>query len=495
MNNKVIRFIRGNIFEYILLSLILILGFTLRLYKIQNPIADWHSWRQADTASVTRTYIESGINLLLPKFHDISKIQSGIFNPEGYRMVEFPIYNALTALVANSFPVLTMETWARLVTILCALITAFFLYLIGKKLMGKWAGILSAFFYLTIPFNIYFTRVILPDPMGVTFGIIAVWAFLEFYGKGKKIYFIISSVFFALMLLIKPYLGFYVFPMIYLATKKYGIKSFFKDKKVISGLVIFCLIAFLPFFLWRGWEAKFPEGIPFYKWAFNGNLIRFKPSWWYWIFSERLGHLILGSLGLIPFIFGSINRQKGNKVIQAFLLGALFYVVAVANANVMHDYYQILTIPVLALTLASGSIYLWRDNPFNKTLTRFVLVISIGVMFITGWNQIKGNYSINHPEIIEVGNRIDEITPKDALIMAPYNGDTAFLYQTKRWGWPAMDSSIDNIIDRGADYYVSLNLGDSDTKMIESRFKTVEKTDKYIIIDLGQRLPKGNDGI
>ena len=31
-------------FELFLLLLILVGGFAVRLYKIDNPIADWHSW-------------------------------------------------------------------------------------------------------------------------------------------------------------------------------------------------------------------------------------------------------------------------------------------------------------------------------------------------------------------------------------------------------------------------------------------------------------------
>ncbi len=488
MKNKFIHFIKSKYFEYVLLTIVLILGVLVRLYKINNPIADWHSWRQADTASVSKIYVDEGINLLVPRYHDVSSIQSGIDNPEGYRMVEFPFYNALNALLFQTFPFLSLEVWARLITIACAVTTALFLYLIGKKIIGKWTGILSAFFYLLIPFNIYFTRVILPDPMGVMFGVISLWAFLEFFYSGKKILILVSAIFFAAALLIKPYLGVYLLPIIYLAVKKYGIKNFFKDKHLIVGTLLYLLICFAPLFIWRVWEANYPAGIPFYKWAFNGNLIRFRPSWWYWIFGERLGHIILGSLGLIPFIFGVLNTKTKNLFIQTFLGGSFFYVIFVANANVMHDYYQILIIPSLSLALASGSYYLWNNQIFNKLTSRIILIISIGVMLITGWNQIKGNYAVNHPELIEIGKRIDEITPKDALIVIPYNGDTAFLYQTKRWGWPAIDDSIDNIISRGADYYVSVDLGSKDTKMIEGRFKTIEKTDRYLIIDLHSEL-------
>ncbi|MCX6704564.1 MAG: hypothetical protein NTZ07_03940, partial [Candidatus Woesebacteria bacterium] len=117
-----------------------------------------------------------------------------------------------------------------------------------------------------------------------------------------------------------------------------------------------------------------------------------------------------------------------------------------------------------------------------------VLVLSVGVMLITGWNQIVGDYTINHPEIIEAGAEVDKITPKNALVIAPYVGDTSFLYQTNRWGWPVIDDSIDNMIKQGADYYVTVDLGSADIKMIQARFKTIEKTDKYIIVDLHEPL-------
>ena len=42
----------------ILLILILLLALILRWYKIDNPLADWHSWRQADTASVSQEYLK-----------------------------------------------------------------------------------------------------------------------------------------------------------------------------------------------------------------------------------------------------------------------------------------------------------------------------------------------------------------------------------------------------------------------------------------------------
>jgi hypothetical protein len=488
MLTKIDRFYKGKYFEYLLLSIILIGGFIVRLYKIGGPVADWHSWRQADTASVTKNYINLGINLLLPRYHDISSIQTGIFNPQGYRMVEFPIYNAISALLTKVLPLLTLEVWSRLVSISSALITGFFLYLIGKKYLGRGGGILASFFYLFIPYNIYFTRVILPDPFGTMCAVAALWFYIVFVDNDSVVNLFLSGFLIAMALLIKPFFAFYLIPLIYLTLNKYGIKNILSDKKLLRKFVIFSLIVFIPFVLWRLWESRFPAGIPFFSWMFNGDHIRFRPAFWRWIFDERLGRLILGGWGLVLFAFGILKPK--SYFIKFFIFGMFLYVVIVASANVRHDYYQIVTIPAISLVVASGTCFLWNNLIFDHILSRILIVFSIGMMLMIGWFQIKDDYQINHPEIIEAGQEVDKITPKDALVVAPYDGDTAFLYQTNRWGWPAIDNSIDNIIKEGAGYYVSVDLGSADTKMIESRFKTVEKTGSYIIVDLRTPLLK-----
>src|SRR3989304_6819731 len=83
--------------EIIVLSIILILAFVVRLYKINRPIADWHSWRQADTAAVARNFIKEGFNPLIPKYDDMSSQANGLDNPKRYRFVEFPVYNLIVA--------------------------------------------------------------------------------------------------------------------------------------------------------------------------------------------------------------------------------------------------------------------------------------------------------------------------------------------------------------------------------------------------------------
>lgn len=476
-------------FEYIILSFIIILGFVARLYKIGNPLADWHSWRQADTASVTRIFVQKGLNLLYPRYNDISSIQSGYFNPEGYRFVEFPIFNLVHYLLYESFPKISLEVWGRLVSIIASTISTFLMFLIGRKMAGRWAGILASFFFAFIPFNIYFTRVILPEPLAVTLALLSLWFFMKFLDEERGICFYTSALALSLSLLIKPYILFYALPIVYLANRKYGLRNILTRPKYLINLLIYTDIVLVPLLLWRGWISHFPEGIPFTVWAFNGDRIRFRPAFWRWIFAERIGNLILGIWGIVPLVFGIVSRKK-NYLSLSLMAGAILYLTIVATASVRHDYYQIFVIPPICFLLAEGCIYLWNNKNFNQWISRPILIFSIFIMLGVGAYQVKEFYKINHPEIIAAGREVDKITPKDALVIAPYNGDTAFLYQTDRSGWPAIDDSIDQIIEKGADYYVSVDLGSSDTKLITSKYETVVKTSQFIIVNLHKPLKK-----
>ena len=315
MNKIINRIKKIKKIEYYLISAILVCGFLARLYKINNPVADWHSFRQADTASVTRTYVNEGINILYPRYHDPSSTQSRRYNPNGYRFVELPLFNVIHAFSVNILPYFSLEVLGRLLAILSSLLSSYLVFLIGKRFMGKWTGVLAAGIFTFLPFNIYFTRVILPDPMAVAFALLALWIFIKFIDEDKDIFLYSSGLLFSISLLIKPFTAFYFVPAIYLLLNKYDLKTIRGDSKLLIKLLIFANIILLPFLAWRVWISQYPAGIPGWKWMFNGDGIRFRPAFWRWIFVERLGILILGVWGLIPLVFGFLKIGKTGLMI------------------------------------------------------------------------------------------------------------------------------------------------------------------------------------
>ncbi len=428
MNKKVI--------SYVLLVLVCI---GLRLYHITYPVADWHSWRQADTAAVARNFLRFGIDPLHPRYDDLSNIQSGKDNPEGWRMVELPLYQATGAWIYKTFGLFSLEVWLRLLTIAASVGTAL--------IIADMAGLLPAFIFAVLPFSVYYGRSILPDPQMVFWAMLSLWL----VSRHKLVPGAVAG---AVALLSKPMAIFLLVPAFYYLYKNY------------RKLIMYWLIAVIPLLLWRKWITQFPEGIPVSSWLLNGNGIRFKGAWFHWLFATRLGDLILGFWGLIPFALG---------MTLLWGIGPLLYFIVFASGNVQHDYYQILIIPAVAVFVGKG---LQKMKPWLAVVS-FIFMISFS------WFTVRTYYWINRPEIIEAGRAADNILPKDAKVIASYNGDTTFLYQTGRQGWP-LGFEIDKKIAQGATAYVTVSPTDADgeTKDLAARYTVLVRNDKFAIIDL-----------
>lgn len=465
----------------ICLALIILLAFSLRLYRLNAPLADWHSWRQADTAAVSRNFVKSGFDLLHPRFDDISNVASGLENPEGYRFVEFPIYNLFHALLYKSMPFFSLEVWGRLLSIFSSLGSLIFLYLLVKKYLGLSVALLTAFFFAILPFNIYYSRVILPEPMMV----LATLGMVYFFSRGIEglnwSNWLLAVFWTALALLLKPFTLVFLLPIVFLGWRQWR----FDYHRWLLLLISFS-VASLPFLWWRWWMGHFPEGVPAYDWLFNQAGIRLKGAFFYWIFAERIGKLILGYWGLILLGLGIIARPSKKEALffYSWLLAILAYFVIIAGGNVRHDYYQVMALPIICIFLAKGASFLLSAP--KPCLSRFasllLLVTCVLFMFAFSWYQVRDFFNINNPAIVEAGKAVDRLVPQDAKVIAPYSGDTAFLYQTNRQGWP-IGVSIEKMIELGATHYVNVNFGPETDWLMES-YKVLEKTDHYVIIEL-----------
>lgn len=468
---------------------ILLLGFVLRLYHITGAIADWHSWRQADTAAVARNFNRFSFDPLRPRYDDLSNIQTGFDNPQGYRMVEFPLYQSIGFGFSKVIPVIPLEVWLRVVTILCSLGTLLLVGLMVAYYTDTTTGLVAMFWGAVLPYNIYYGRSILPDPMMVFFSIASLYALHIYNSKRVQgsswVYLVFSAILASLALLVKPMAVFLLVPAGYLFLR--NIK--FTWTWVVSVLV-FAAVTLSPILWWRQWIAQFPVGIPVYTWLFNEGNIRFKGAWFYWLFAERLGELILGYWGTVLFGLGVLLRPVRGEgaFFRWWLLGVLLYFSVIARGNVQHDYYQILIIPVVTVYLARGTVFLWRSRDIFGIWGKCGVVVLSLLLLSLSWYTVRTYYWINKGEIIEAGKYADAVLPKNAKVIAPYSGDTTFLYQTNRQGWP-IGFEIDKKISMGATAYLTVASLDTDFEAqdLAKRYVVLKHTDKYTLIDLTKR--------
>lgn len=445
--------------DFLMIFVLILIAFVFRLYKINTPLADHHSWRQADTAAVGKNFVKEGFNLLTPKFDDLSNIQSGKDNPEGYRMVEFPLYNAFFAFFYRYFPFFSLEIYGRLTTIFFSLVIIFIIYYLVLKEEGRLAAFFSSFIFSIMPFFVFFSRVVLPEMTAVAFAMISLF-FLYLYQmseKAKSLIFLFSSILaFVFALLIKPTTIFYSLPMVYLFFRKFSFEIIKKP-----SVYFFFIISVIPFLLWRLWILNFPEGIPASEWLFfSVNTYRgvepifFKPAFFRWIFKERLAELILGNYLLVFFILGFLKRPKRSFLFFWLGLASIIYLLTFQGGNVQHDYYQIIILPAVAILTGIGINFFLSEKVFFPILNWLTTLIIVLMSFLFSFYEVKNFYQYPQ-DLITTANIIKTLTKEDEKIITDRLGDTTLLYLSERKGYPAITDDLETLKKKGAQYLVT----------------------------------------
>ncbi len=476
-------------FDYIILTFILLVALLFRLYKINIPLADFHSWRQVDTASVARNYVKNGIDLFHPIYDDLSNVQSGIINPQGYRMVEFPIYNAIIAILYKTFPVFTLEIWGRLTTIIFSLIVISIIYYLLLHESNRLSAIFGSLTYAIFPFFVFFSRVILPETTALAFSMLAIFFFyLNVESKEKKIKsvitYLVSSIFFACALLIKPTIIFYLLPILFLFYRKYKLNLV---KKL--NFYLYFAITLIPLIYWRTYIKNFPEGIPVSDWLFTSvntaqglKSILFRPSFFRWIFFERINSLILGGYLTLLFVLGTISKQK-KYFLLSFLFSALFYIFVFQGGNLQHEYYQTLILPVFAMMIGLGVNFIFEHkkdfiSPFFISILIFFL---FSFSFYFSYFKVK-DYYLYSQELVQEANIINNLTDPEDKIVTDRTGDTTLLYLSNRRGAPSIFKDPIDLKKLGYKYLITSDEGE--IGIMNRDFKIVFENEKFTLFKL-----------
>ena len=166
------------------------------------------------------------------------------------------------------------------------------------------------------------------------------------------------------------------------------------------------------------------------------------------------------------------------------------YMIVFATGNVQHDYYQVMIMPALCIFMGRGLYYLLKGIPgvisrvYSIPLAVFLLVMTLGMT----WWYTKDFWQVIDERVHIVGKHVDQVLPKDTQVVAPSGGDTTFLYYINRPGFAVAALPLNRLRDEfGIDYYIGLNY-DEDTNNALKQFATVEKTDKFVIVDLHKEL-------
>jgi len=480
--------------DFLILLFFVFLAVITRLYKINSPLADYHSWRQVDTAAVGRNFARNDFNLLYPKYDDLSSIESGLENPEGYRFVEFPLYNAIFAAAYKLSPTLPIEVYGRLTTVFFSIITLMIIYYLGLKESGRITAIFASLSYSILPYFVFFSRVILPETTALAFVFLSIF-FLYLWSRRQPIinnqllatsYYLLSIVFLSLSLLVKPTVVFYVIALIYLFWKKFGF-SFLKK----LSFYLFFIISVIPFFLWRYHISFYPQGIPASSWlitqvnTFEGQKnIFFKPAFFRWIFFERICQQMLGGYLVFLFILGIIIKPK-KYFLHFLLISAFVYLFVFQGGNVQHEYYQTLIFPAVALFVGVGVEGLKKlsKNLINVFFLCFVVLVIYALSLFFAYYRVRDFYNIPE-DLIKIAQAIKTLTQKEDKIITDRLGDTTLLYLADRRGSPANYKSLEEFKLMDYKYFVTSNRDTIAELLQENKFIIIFDNNQFAIFKL-----------
>ena len=422
-------------------------------------MTEWFSWRQSDTAAVGRFLERNDFNFLKPQYYDLSNIQSSLDNPDGLRLVEFPIYNALFAYSHELFPQLSLEVHARLFSIFFSLVIIVALFWLIEAEFGLWEAFFAGLFFALNPYVIFYSRTILPDMPATALATLGIYFAYRYLHKGGWL--ILAGLCWALALLMKPTVIFFlILPLYFIWRKPNPVLKKFRDS------VFLLLVAGLPLFIWRQYIHQFPEGIPFNQWLFTSvntseglQSVFFKPAFFRWIFFERIASLILGGYLVFFLIFGLFFTQKKNfKLEWWFLIASLLYLFTFQGGNVQHEYYQIMITPTLSLIIGVGMGSFLRQKKVSYLFVRILTVlVLITFSFFFSAYSVRDYYK-EQPSLLLIADVVRSLTNENDQIVTDTMGDTTLLYLSDRRGYPAPYKEFPELQAMGAKYFVTQNL-------------------------------------
>lgn len=470
--------------DAILLGIILIIAVAFRSYKITSPLIEFHSWRQADTAAVARNFARDGIDLLLPKYDDISPLQTGVDNPHGYRMVEFPLYNAVIAIAYRIAPFVSINLWGRIVSVVESLIIISCLYAIARREMNQLAAVIASLVFSALPFFVFYTRAILPETMAIMFVMISIYVI---YSKQSWQRILVALVCFALAVLVKPTAIFYGLAITYLLVRNQPLRV-----QNIGIRLVVVVAALIPLALWRVYIQRFPEGIPASAWLLTNvstggamYSIFFRPAFFRWIFYERLNVLILGSFNLVLFINGLLARTK-TLLPYALLISSAGYIFTFQGGNVQHEYYQILTLPTIALFTGLGAAQLVKvANDWRYRLLAYgIIVCAVGASWFISWDKVH-HYYYSLSDIPQFAKIVQTFTKPTDKIVVDTAGDTTALYAFDRKGSPGIYGGVAEMKDKGYGYIFTYNHTTADSlQKDDPAIKRIFENDRFVLFKL-----------
>ncbi|OGH48115.1 MAG: hypothetical protein A3A51_01335 [Candidatus Levybacteria bacterium RIFCSPLOWO2_01_FULL_39_10] len=329
--------------EYLILSLILLLGFFLRVYKIRDYIVFLGD--EGRDALVVHGILHGDLTLLGPT----SSVGGFFLGPIYY------YFMAPFLLLSNYDPV-----GPAIMVVLFGIATIFLVYQVGREFFGKKAGLISSLLYAISPIVIVYSRSSWNPNVFPFFTIASLYSLYKAVSKNKWWLFVLSGILMGINLQIH-----------YLAT--------------FVGAIMFFYILFVEFKPNLSW---FVNSLKRYLLMLAGFIIGFSP-----FIAFELRHSFTNSLNILHFIInseetgisGELYRNSYNVFLRLFG-GLSISLPAPSNfKNFDPALIQVWIIASVILGVSSIGFFLYlffKERKDSAAFKKYLLVLIWGIVGI-----------------------------------------------------------------------------------------------------------------
>lgn len=484
------------------LAVLVLLGFGLRMIDLTDPPLDFHPTRQFRGAIIARS-----IYYQISPPSDPFLQQEALSLRNGVAELEPSI---LESVVAFGYVIAGGEfLWvSRIVTSLFWVLAAIPLYDLARRFAGQAAALITAAFYLFLPFAVQASRAFQPDPFMVAWLIVAMYAAYRWCEERNWKWALVAAFASGFAILIKvvaAYLILGVMAAVVLSTL--GLRAALRDRQVwVIGL-----ISIIPAALYYLLSIGDTSGNYFENWVVALLPLAFDPG-----FYVRWVNMLTDLLGVAGLTAAAIGVLLAPARARWLLIGAwagyILYGITLPHQTTTHSYYHIQLVPIAALSLAPIS-QLIVDKAARQGRAWRVLIglVLLAILFFSAWTVRSTLLGVDYRDEPAFWERVGQAVPRDGrtIALAQSYGNLLNYYGGRRVElWPITSelalaglrgNSIEDFeaffLQRtdGMDYFLITSFNQLDNQplleeYLRTHFAIYSQGDGYLIYDLGAPL-------
>lgn len=481
--------------SFLFLSIIVFIWVLLQLTLAipESIVNDWMGWRQADTQTIARNFMNEGSNIFYPQ------INWGGTGP-GYVETEFQIYTFIIAKIMQVAGESVLP--GQLLSLLFIVVTTIVLYYTLHHQFNSYsAALFGSIIFLISNGPVHLSTSVQPDSLCLLFYSLSLFTFLKYLSDNKDKFLWLTVLFTIIAGLVKPMalsIGIIQFLLVLFLNR-----SMLKSIKLWIGwlLVIVFVGSYLLFsynlyldygntFGVLGGDSKFP--------TLNGLLVPIH-------YAKLLYMIVLWGLGPVGFlaIVYLLFKRKLTKTDWALIIGNIAAILIpmryTVNQGFSPHYYMF---AALFGGWLSAKLYdeIIRNQSF-KFLKRYIIPVSgVIIVFLYSFHLYSRMHPLKihlDPEVIRLGTVLTEMVNKDDLVIIRSIADERersewgnrinnfedprifYMANVKGWALPLDNkghSLIEEYFNKGAGYYVE----PFSRKMDEERYSWLDSHGKVV---------------